>query len=81
MKKVMYVERERDEHGMYDGISDAMKNLEKDNFREKLAIKENDSIEIQKISEGFNDMTERIYHLIGQVKQLSLIHISEPTRP
>lgn len=38
-------------------IVDAMKNLEKDNFREKLAIKENDSIEIQKISEGFNDMT------------------------
>ena len=36
-------------------IVDAMKNLEKDNFREKLAIKENDSIEIQKISEGFND--------------------------
>lgn len=28
MKKVMYVERERDEHGMYDGISDAMKNLD-----------------------------------------------------
>ena len=39
---------------------------------EKLAIKENDSIEIQKISEGFNDMTERIYHLIGQVKQSAL---------
>ena len=53
-------------------IVDAMKNLEKDNFREKLAIKENDSIEIQKISEGFNDMTERIYHLIGQVKQSAL---------
>ena len=28
MKKVMYVEAERDEHGMYDGISDAMKNLD-----------------------------------------------------
>ena len=53
-------------------IVDAMKNLEKDNFWEKLAIKENDSIEIQKISEGFNDMTERIYHLIGQVKQSAL---------
>ena len=53
-------------------IVDAMKNLEKDNFREKLAIKENDSTEIQKISEGFNDMTERIYHLIGQVKQSAL---------
>lgn len=36
------------------------------------AIRENDSIEIQKISEGFNDMTERIYHLIGQVKQSAL---------
>ena len=39
-------------------IVDAMKNLEKDNFREKLEVKEKDSTEIQEISEGFNEEIE-----------------------
>ena len=53
-------------------IVDAMKNLEKDNFREKLEVKEKDSTEIQEISEGFNEMSERIHNLIGQVKESAM---------
>lgn len=53
-------------------IVDAMENLEKDNFRERLKVREKDSIEIQAISEGFNDMSERIYNLIGQVKKSAI---------
>ena len=55
-----------------NGIVDAMKNLEKDNFREKLEVKEKDSTEIQEISEGFNEMSERIHNLIGQVKESAM---------
>ena len=46
--------------------------LEKDNFREKLEVKEKDSTEIQEISEGFNEMSERIHNLIGQVKESAM---------
>lgn len=53
-------------------IVDAMKNLEKDNFRGKLKVREQDSTEIQEISEGFNDMSERIHNLIGQVKESAI---------
>ena len=53
-------------------IVDAMKNLEKDNFREKLEVKEKDSTEIQEISEGFNEMSERIHNLIGQVQESAM---------
>ena len=53
-------------------VNDAMKNLEKDNFREKLEVKEKDSTEIQEISEGFNEMSERIHNLIGQVKESAM---------
>ena len=51
-----------------NNIVDAMKNLEKENFEEKLPVKEEDSTEIQEISEGFNDMAGRIHNLIDQVK-------------
>lgn len=53
-------------------IVDAMKNLEKDNFKGKLAVREKDSTEIQEISEGFNEMAERIHNLIGQVKESAI---------
>ena len=49
-------------------IVSAMKNLEKEKFCNRLSISEQDSIEVQQISEGFNELSERIRNLIEQVK-------------
>ena len=53
-------------------IVDAMESLEDDNFQQRLSVKEDDSVEIQMISNGFNEMSERISHLINQVKASAL---------
>lgn len=49
-------------------IVSAMKNLENEKFCNRLPVHEQDSIEVQQISEGFNEMAERIRNLIKQVK-------------
>lgn len=49
-------------------IVDAMESLENDNFKLRLPMNEEDSEEIQQISNGFNEMAERIHKLIEQVK-------------
>lgn len=53
-------------------IVDAMESLENDNFQQRLSVKEDDSAEIQMISNGFNEMSERISRLIEQVKASAL---------
>ena len=53
-------------------IVDAMESLENDNFHVRLSVKEQDSAEIQRISNGFNEMAERIHLLIEQVKMSAL---------
>ena len=50
-------------------IVEAMDNLEKDNFQAGLTVKEQDSAEIQRISDGFNKMSDRIRMLIEQVRK------------
>lgn len=51
-----------------NGIVDAMDNLEKEKFCLSLPVNENDSSEIQRISEGFNEMAERTRLSVEQVK-------------
>lgn len=54
--------------GSVNGIVDAMDNLEKEKFCLSLPVNEGDSSEIQRISEGFNEMAERTRLSIEQVK-------------
>lgn len=49
-------------------IVDAMDHLEKEKFLSTLPVNREDSAEIQRISEGFNEMAGRIRMLIEQVK-------------
>ena len=53
-------------------IVDAMEKLENDDFQMRLPVREADSVEIQRISDGFNEMAERIRRMIEQVKTSTL---------
>lgn len=55
-----------------DTMAEAMSEVEKGNFKMRLPVKDNMSVEIHRISSGFNEMVSHIEELIERVKEAIL---------